>query len=173
MACLSEIPINGFHPVQVDLELHFPEHTEPGLEVVRTRVAVHSNCTLLSLKNKNLALSIAQCSLSPTHTDECWWSASVHSLCMSDPAAARDNNPAGNHHPALLDCCGGLNNVDYSKVKLNQFTTKPLCVSSFHMNRCNCSDKRRRIRFGPADPGFFMAELLTAGKQLVQSPFSK
>ncbi|XP_049419449.1 phosphatidylethanolamine N-methyltransferase [Epinephelus fuscoguttatus] len=35
---------------------------------------------------------------------------------MSDTAAARDDNPAGNNHPVLLDCCGGLNNIDYSEM---------------------------------------------------------
>ncbi|KAL7371990.1 hypothetical protein ABVT39_008109 [Epinephelus coioides] len=35
---------------------------------------------------------------------------------MSDTAAARDDNPAGNKHPVLLDCCGGLNNIDYSEM---------------------------------------------------------
>ncbi|XP_067432195.1 phosphatidylethanolamine N-methyltransferase [Thunnus thynnus] len=38
---------------------------------------------------------------------------------MGDSDAERnDNNPAENHHPELLDCCGGLNNVDYSKMDL-------------------------------------------------------
>uniref|UniRef100_A0A3Q0SV03 Phosphatidylethanolamine N-methyltransferase n=1 Tax=Amphilophus citrinellus TaxID=61819 RepID=A0A3Q0SV03_AMPCI len=36
----------------------------------------------------------------------------------NDAAAVRNDNPAGNNHPALLECCGGLNNVDYSKMDL-------------------------------------------------------
>uniref|UniRef100_A0A3Q3IFP7 Phosphatidylethanolamine N-methyltransferase n=1 Tax=Monopterus albus TaxID=43700 RepID=A0A3Q3IFP7_MONAL len=36
----------------------------------------------------------------------------------SDAAAERVNNPAGESHPVLLDCCGGLSNVDYSKMDL-------------------------------------------------------
>ncbi|XP_035468820.2 phosphatidylethanolamine N-methyltransferase isoform X1 [Scophthalmus maximus] len=42
-------------------------------------------------------------------------------MYMSDcaaPAAVRNNNPAGVRHTAPLDCCGGLNNVDYSKMDL-------------------------------------------------------
>ncbi|KAF0025122.1 hypothetical protein F2P81_022003 [Scophthalmus maximus] len=34
------------------------------------------------------------------------------------PAAVRNNNPAGVRHTAPLDCCGGFNNVDYSKMDL-------------------------------------------------------
>ncbi|XP_042363879.1 phosphatidylethanolamine N-methyltransferase [Plectropomus leopardus] len=37
---------------------------------------------------------------------------------MSHSGAAGDDNLAGNNHPVLLDCCGGLNNVDYSKMDL-------------------------------------------------------
>ncbi|XP_051273964.1 phosphatidylethanolamine N-methyltransferase [Dicentrarchus labrax] len=37
---------------------------------------------------------------------------------MSDGDAAGNRNPAGKKHPVLLDCCGGLNNVDYSKMDL-------------------------------------------------------
>ncbi|XP_037611269.1 phosphatidylethanolamine N-methyltransferase [Sebastes umbrosus] len=38
---------------------------------------------------------------------------------MSDSAAGQDNNPAGNNkHSVPLDCCGGLNNLDYSKMDL-------------------------------------------------------
>ncbi|XP_044035128.1 phosphatidylethanolamine N-methyltransferase isoform X1 [Siniperca chuatsi] len=36
----------------------------------------------------------------------------------SSTAAVRNNNPAGNKHPVPLDCCGGLGNVDYSKMDL-------------------------------------------------------
>lgn len=36
----------------------------------------------------------------------------------NDAAAVRNDNPAGNNHTALLECCGGLNNVDYSKMDL-------------------------------------------------------
>ena len=36
-----------------------------------------------------------------------------HSGWMSDS----DTAAAGNKHSELLDCCGGLHNVDYSKVK--------------------------------------------------------
>lgn len=36
---------------------------------------------------------------------------------MSNPDGGVSNNPAENKHP-LPDCCGGLGNVDYSKVKL-------------------------------------------------------
>lgn len=40
-------------------------------------------------------------------------------MSHSDAAAEREvNNPAGNQRPELLDCCGGLNNVDYSKMDL-------------------------------------------------------
>ncbi|KAM6897520.1 phosphatidylethanolamine N-methyltransferase [Xenentodon cancila] len=38
---------------------------------------------------------------------------------MRDSASARDHDPAGNGHPTPLDCCGGLNNVDYSKMDLS------------------------------------------------------
>ncbi|XP_039990997.1 phosphatidylethanolamine N-methyltransferase isoform X2 [Xiphias gladius] len=40
---------------------------------------------------------------------------------MSDSdaaAAARSRRPAGNSRPVPLDCCGGLSNVDYSKMDL-------------------------------------------------------
>ncbi|XP_041830398.1 phosphatidylethanolamine N-methyltransferase [Melanotaenia boesemani] len=36
----------------------------------------------------------------------------------SEAAAARSDKSAENPHPELLDCCGGLNNVDYSKMDL-------------------------------------------------------
>ncbi|XP_026170502.1 phosphatidylethanolamine N-methyltransferase isoform X2 [Mastacembelus armatus] len=36
----------------------------------------------------------------------------------SDTAAVRNNNPAADSRRAPLDCCGGLNNVDYSKMDL-------------------------------------------------------
>ncbi|XP_070783386.1 phosphatidylethanolamine N-methyltransferase [Enoplosus armatus] len=36
----------------------------------------------------------------------------------SDRAAARNNNPAGNKPLVPLDCCGGLNNVDYTEMDL-------------------------------------------------------
>lgn len=43
-------------------------------------------------------------------------------LCVymsdSNADAERNDSPATDNHPALLDCCGGLNNVDYSKVKV-------------------------------------------------------
>lgn len=53
----------------------------------------------------------------------------------SDTAAApRNNNPVENNNPVPLDCCGGLNNVDYSKVKRN----KLLCIS--------LSDVRLQVR---------------------------
>ncbi|XP_056222549.1 phosphatidylethanolamine N-methyltransferase isoform X2 [Seriola aureovittata] len=57
----------------------------------------------------------------------CWWvlvgagGPPVFTLlCMSDcdTAAVRNNNPATNSHRVPLDCCGGLNNVDYSKMDL-------------------------------------------------------
>ncbi|KAM6964042.1 phosphatidylethanolamine N-methyltransferase [Tautogolabrus adspersus] len=35
-----------------------------------------------------------------------------------DNAAVGNKNPAEKKHPVLLDCCGGLNNVDYSKMDL-------------------------------------------------------
>lgn len=38
---------------------------------------------------------------------------------MSDTAEKTNNNPAGNTNPVLLDCCGGLNNLDYSKVDMS------------------------------------------------------
>ncbi|XP_075949302.1 phosphatidylethanolamine N-methyltransferase isoform X2 [Anarhichas minor] len=37
---------------------------------------------------------------------------------MSDVAAVQDDNPAGETRSVPLDCCGGLNNVDYSKMDL-------------------------------------------------------
>ncbi|XP_059180112.1 phosphatidylethanolamine N-methyltransferase isoform X2 [Centropristis striata] len=37
---------------------------------------------------------------------------------LSDPAAARDTNPGESPLSVPLDCCGGLNNVDYSKMDL-------------------------------------------------------
>lgn len=37
---------------------------------------------------------------------------------MGDGAAVKTDNPAKATHSALLDCCGGLNNVDYSKMDL-------------------------------------------------------
>ncbi|XP_017271732.1 phosphatidylethanolamine N-methyltransferase isoform X2 [Kryptolebias marmoratus] len=36
----------------------------------------------------------------------------------SDAAAAQNKHPAENNPPGLLDCCGGLGNVDYSKMDL-------------------------------------------------------
>lgn len=36
----------------------------------------------------------------------------------SNAEAERNDSPATDNHPALLDCCGGLNNVDYSKMDL-------------------------------------------------------
>ncbi|KAM9837086.1 phosphatidylethanolamine N-methyltransferase [Aulostomus maculatus] len=36
----------------------------------------------------------------------------------SDEDAEQTNIPAGNNPPVPLDCCGGLNNVDYSKMDL-------------------------------------------------------
>ncbi|KAM4524901.1 phosphatidylethanolamine N-methyltransferase [Odontesthes bonariensis] len=39
-------------------------------------------------------------------------------MSPSGAAAARSDNPAENTQPVLLDCCGGLNNVDYSKMDL-------------------------------------------------------
>uniref|UniRef100_A0AAZ1XLT9 Phosphatidylethanolamine N-methyltransferase n=1 Tax=Oreochromis aureus TaxID=47969 RepID=A0AAZ1XLT9_OREAU len=36
----------------------------------------------------------------------------------SNADAERNDSPATDNHPALLDCCGGLNNVDYSKMDL-------------------------------------------------------
>ncbi|KAK5850460.1 hypothetical protein PBY51_001340 [Eleginops maclovinus] len=35
---------------------------------------------------------------------------------MSDVAAVQDDNPGDNKHTVPLDCCGGLSNVDYSKM---------------------------------------------------------
>lgn len=35
----------------------------------------------------------------------------------TDAAAERNDISAGDEAPAPLDCCGGLGNVDYSKVK--------------------------------------------------------
>lgn len=35
---------------------------------------------------------------------------------MSDVAAVQDGNPGENKYPVPLDCCGGLSNVDYSKM---------------------------------------------------------
>lgn len=35
----------------------------------------------------------------------------------TDAAAERNDIPAGDEASAPLDCCGGLGNVDYSKVK--------------------------------------------------------
>ncbi|XP_031698941.1 phosphatidylethanolamine N-methyltransferase isoform X2 [Anarrhichthys ocellatus] len=37
---------------------------------------------------------------------------------MSDVAAVQDDNPARETRSVPLDCCGGLNNVDYSKMDL-------------------------------------------------------
>ncbi|XP_077407424.1 phosphatidylethanolamine N-methyltransferase isoform X1 [Vanacampus margaritifer] len=39
---------------------------------------------------------------------------------ISNPAGGVSNNPAENKHP-LPDCCGGLGNVDYSKMDLKVF----------------------------------------------------
>uniref|UniRef100_A0A3Q3VWP2 Phosphatidylethanolamine N-methyltransferase n=1 Tax=Mola mola TaxID=94237 RepID=A0A3Q3VWP2_MOLML len=41
-------------------------------------------------------------------------------MCTSagDATACLNNNPAGNEAGVLPECCAGLNNVDYSKVKL-------------------------------------------------------
>ncbi|XP_061611635.1 phosphatidylethanolamine N-methyltransferase isoform X1 [Phyllopteryx taeniolatus] len=38
----------------------------------------------------------------------------------SNPAGGASNNPAENNHP-VPDCCGGLGNVDYSKMDLKVF----------------------------------------------------
>lgn len=120
-----------------------------GLWVMWACVILHSNSTLLSPKNKTLALNIVQYLLSFTHMSGCWWSARVYSVCMSDSntAAVRNNKPAGNRHPVPLDCCGGLNNVDFSKVKLKLLDAKLFCMSNFLLNRDDSSDKRRRSRF--------------------------
>uniref|UniRef100_UPI0037E7FCDF phosphatidylethanolamine N-methyltransferase n=1 Tax=Semicossyphus pulcher TaxID=241346 RepID=UPI0037E7FCDF len=37
-------------------------------------------------------------------------------MTVSDNAAVRRKNPAGIKHSVPLDCCGGLNNVDYSEM---------------------------------------------------------
>ncbi|XP_072229940.1 phosphatidylethanolamine N-methyltransferase isoform X1 [Leuresthes tenuis] len=39
-------------------------------------------------------------------------------MSASQAAASRSANPAENTQPVVLDCCGGLNNVDYSKMDL-------------------------------------------------------
>lgn len=41
-------------------------------------------------------------------------------MCTSarDATACLNNNPAGNEAGVMPECCAGLNNVDYSKVKL-------------------------------------------------------
>ncbi|XP_034716882.1 phosphatidylethanolamine N-methyltransferase isoform X1 [Etheostoma cragini] len=53
-------------------------------------------------------------------------------------SAVPDENPAGNNQARLLDCCGGLNNVDYSKMdvtpmegllKLIHFGDASFCIA--------------------------------------------
>lgn len=53
---------------------------------------------------------------------------------MSDSGAAaaagRETRPAAeqSNQPVPLDCCGGLNNVDYSKVKLGSYAETQHCL---------------------------------------------
>lgn len=49
-------------------------------------------------------------------------------MCESDSEAARNQSPAPNEPAAPLDCCGGLNNVDYSKVFARQRTFQSKCA---------------------------------------------
>lgn len=44
----------------------------------------------------------------------------------SDSEAARNQSPGPNEPAAPLDCCGGLNNVDYSKVLWKATRFKPI-----------------------------------------------
>lgn len=98
----------------INLELHFPRCTA-GLEVVWTCVDTHSNGSLFLLINQNLVASLLRNSRYLPHRCA---RAARPSLRMSDSDAAvvRSDDPAGNDPPAPLECCGGLNNVDYSKV---------------------------------------------------------
>lgn len=53
----------------------------------------------------------------------------------SDSEAARNQSPGPNEPAAPLDCCGGLNNVDYSKVLRE--TTR--CKASAHVESARIS----------------------------------
>ncbi|XP_071763580.1 phosphatidylethanolamine N-methyltransferase [Centroberyx gerrardi] len=55
---------------------------------------------------------------------------------MSDAAAVRNNNPVGNNNPVLLDCCGGLNNVDYSKVDMALMEDFLKCINVYDPRFC-------------------------------------
>ncbi|XP_078135568.1 phosphatidylethanolamine N-methyltransferase isoform X3 [Sander vitreus] len=44
-------------------------------------------------------------------------------------SAVPDEKPAGNNQPVLLDCCGGLNNVDYSKMDLTPMEGFLKCIN--------------------------------------------
>ncbi|XP_041670895.1 phosphatidylethanolamine N-methyltransferase isoform X2 [Cheilinus undulatus] len=48
------------------------------------------------------------------------WASIVHGMCTSerDDEVCGNKDPADLEHSVLLDCCGGLNNVDYSKMDL-------------------------------------------------------